>query len=100
MKKVCGFRLALLLSVAFVTVVSAQQGAKKTPNPATKSSTGSPKSAAKEGARPLILSGSVPMEGVKGRFDHFASGRGQGFISTLPSNTGGVITIFRATAAY
>jgi len=72
MKKVCGMSLAMALSVAFATLASAQQHAKKTPNPATKSSAGGPKTAATEGARPLILSGSVPMEGVKGRFDHFA----------------------------
>src|SRR6266403_3755262 len=100
MKKVCGMSLAMALSVAFATLASAQQDAKKTPNPATKSSAGSPKSAAREGARPLILSGSVPMEGVKGRFDHFASGQGQVFISALGNNTVEVISIFGGTVEH
>src|SRR6202023_2177225 len=77
----------------FATLVSAQQDAKKTSTPA-KGSAGSPKSAATESARPLILSGSVPMEGVKGRFDHFASGQGQVFVSALGNNTVEVISVF------
>jgi len=100
MKKVCGFSLVLVCSVAFVTLVSAQQDAKKTSPPATKSSAGGPKTAATEGARPLILSGSVPMEGVKGRFDHFASGQGQVFISALGNNTVEVISIFGGTVEH
>ena len=48
MKKVRGFSLVLVWSVAFVTLVSAQQDAKKTSPPATKSSAGGPKSAATE----------------------------------------------------
>jgi len=100
MKKVCGMSLAMALSVAFATLASAQQDAKKTPNPATKSSAGGPKTAATEGARPLILSGSVPMEGVKGRFDHFASGQGQVFISALGNNTVEVISIFGGTVEH
>jgi len=100
MKKVCGMSLAMALSVAFATLASAQQDAKKTSPPATKSSAGGPKSAATEGARPLILSGSVPMEGVKGRFDHFASGQGQVFISALGNNTVEVISIFGGTVEH
>jgi hypothetical protein len=46
----------------------------------------SQKSASKEGKtsatalaqRPLVLSGSVPMDGVKGRFDHFCFRKGSG----------------------
>src|SRR5205807_2461345 len=97
MKKVWAISLGLVLSVAFATLVSAQQDAKKTSTPATKSSAGGPKSAATESARPLILSGSVPMEGVKGRFDHFASGQGQVFVSALGNNTVEVVSIFGGT---
>ncbi len=100
MKKVCGISLAMVLSVAFATLASAQQDAKKTSPAATKSSAGGPKSAATEGARPLILSGSVPMEGVKGRFDHFASGQGQVYISALGNNTVEVISIFGGTVEH
>jgi hypothetical protein len=44
--------------------------------------------------RPLVLSGSVPVEGVKRRFDHFASGKGRVFISALGNNTVEVINLF------
>jgi DNA-binding beta-propeller fold protein YncE len=44
--------------------------------------------------RPLVLSGSVPLDGVKGRLDHFASGQGQVFISALGNNTVEVINLF------
>jgi hypothetical protein len=100
MKKVYGAGLALTLIAAFATLVSAQQDAKKNSTAAAKSSAGSPKSAATETARPLILSGSVPMEGVKGRFDHFASGQGQVFVSALGNNTVEVISIFGGTVEH
>src|SRR3984893_8867503 len=100
MKKVYGVCLALTLTAAFATLVGAQQDAKKNATPAAKSSAGSPKSAATESARPLILSGSVPMEGVKGRFDHFASGQGQVFVSALGNNTVEVISIFGGTVEH
>lgn len=44
--------------------------------------------------RPLVLSGSVPLEGVKGRFDHFAAGKGRIFVSALGNNTVEVISMF------
>src|ERR1700730_18585762 len=99
MKKVYGVSLALTLIAAFATLVSAQQDAKKNSTPA-KNSAGSPKSAATESARPLILSGSVPMEGVKGRFDHFASGQGQALASAAGSETVEVISIFGGTVEH
>ena len=34
------------------------------------------------------------MDGVKGRFDHFASGQGRVFISALGNNTVEVINLF------
>ena len=40
------------------------------------------------------LSGAVPLDGVKGRLDHFASGQGQVFISALGNNTVEVINLF------
>src|SRR3979411_2954856 len=99
MKKVYGVSLAMTLIAAFATLVGAQEEAKKN-STAAKSSAGSPKSSATERARPLILSGSVPMEGVKGRFDHFASGQGQVFISALGNNTVEVISIFGGTVEH
>ncbi len=100
MKRVCSFFFGLTLIFAFAALVNAQQDARKKSTAATKSSPGGPKSAATESARPLILSGSVPMEGVKGRFDHFASGQGQVFVSALGNNTVEVISIFGGTVEH
>jgi DNA-binding beta-propeller fold protein YncE len=50
----------------------------------------SPKSAV-EHSKPLVLTESIPLPGVKGRFDHFASGGGRLFISELGNNSIAVI---------
>jgi DNA-binding beta-propeller fold protein YncE len=50
-----------------------------------------------ESAPPLVLTGQVPLEGVKGRFDHFATGNGRVFVSGLGNNTVEVIDIFQGT---
>lgn len=50
-----------------------------------------------ESTPPLVLTGQVPLEGVKGRFDHFASGKGRVFVSGLGNNTVEVIDIFQGT---
>jgi WD40 repeat protein len=50
-----------------------------------------------ESTPPLVLTGQVPLEGVKGRFDHFASGKGKVFVSGLGNNTVEVIGIFEGT---
>jgi hypothetical protein len=44
--------------------------------------------------RPLVLSGAIPMDGVKGRIDHFASGNGRIFVSALGNNTVEVLNLF------
>jgi DNA-binding beta-propeller fold protein YncE len=46
---------------------------------------------------PLILTASVPLEGVKGRFDHFASGKGKVFVSGLGNNSVEIIDLFQGT---
>ncbi len=99
MKTVCNICIGLTLIFAFAMLGGAQQSAKESSTP-TKSSAGSPKSAATVSERPLILSGSIPMEGVKGRFDHFASGQGQVFVSALGNNTVEVISIFGGTVEH
>ena len=55
---------------------------------------------AAEAAPPLILTASVPLEGVKGRFDHFASGKGKVFVSGLGNNSVEVIDLFQGTRAH
>src|SRR5713101_130907 len=55
---------------------------------------------AAEVAPPLILTATVPLEGVKGRFDHFASGKGRVFVSGLGNNTVEVIDLFQGALAH
>jgi DNA-binding beta-propeller fold protein YncE len=55
---------------------------------------------AAESAPPMILTASVPLEGVKGRFDHFASGKGRVFVSGLGNNSLEVIDLFQGTRAH
>ena len=49
---------------------------------------------------PLILTASVPLEGVKGRFDHFASGKGKVFVSGLGNNSVEIIDLFQGTRSH
>jgi DNA-binding beta-propeller fold protein YncE len=53
-----------------------------------------------EAAPPLILTATVPLEGVKGRFDHFASGKGKVFVSGLGNNSVEVIDLFQGTRSH
>ncbi len=55
---------------------------------------------AAEVAPPLILTATVPLEGVKGRFDHFASGKGKVFVSALGNNTVEVIDLFQGALSH
>jgi hypothetical protein len=85
--------LATLAIFSVTTSWGAEQTAQKKP-PVTVSSTEAQKSTASGSKRPLVLSGSVPLEGVKGRFDHFAFGQGRVFVSALGNNSVEVINIF------
>ena len=72
--------LAGCLSLTFIAAVATALGAKK-------ATTGdAAKSAPVQTDRPLVLTEAIPLEGIKGRFDHFASGGGRLFISALGSN--------------
>src|SRR5579864_5009135 len=55
---------------------------------------------AADAAPPLILTATVPLEGVKGRFDHFASGKGKVFVSGLGNNSVEVIDLFQGTRSH
>jgi len=55
---------------------------------------------AAEPVPPLVLTATVPLEGVKGRFDHFASGKGKVFVSALGNNTVEVIDLFQGTLVH
>src|SRR3984885_7281812 len=66
------------------------------------SQTSAPASAppAAEAAPTMILTASVPLEGVKGRFDHFAFGKGKIFVSGLGNNSVEVIDLFQGARAH
>jgi WD40 repeat protein len=55
---------------------------------------------AAEAAPPLILTATVPLEGVKGRFDHFASGKGKVFVSGLGNNSVEIIDQFQGARSH
>ena len=73
MRRAIGISLGLGLVAAFAGLAAAQQNA-----PAAK--------AALEPEQPLVLTEAIPLEGIKGRFDHFAIGGGRIFVSALGSN--------------
>jgi hypothetical protein len=82
MGKMFGLFLSLTLIAASATPLGAQ------------------KKSAPEGGRPerpLVLVNAIPLEGVKGRFDHFASGGGKLFVSELGNNSVAVINLFGVT---
>lgn len=75
MNKLRGTCLALTLIAACATCMNAQKSAS------------AQKTAAAEPERPLVLTEAIPLEGVKGRFDHFATGGGRLFVAALGNNS-------------
>ena len=55
------------------------------------------KSAPAQATRPLVLTEAIPLEGVKGRIDHFGSAGNRLLISALGNNTVEVIDISART---
>ncbi len=51
-------------------------------------------------APPLVLTATVPLESVKGRFDHFASGKGKVFVSGLGNNSVEIIDQFQGARSH
>lgn len=82
----------IIVLVVFVTTLTACQGTKP-PNTASSS-------APAESTPPLVLTATIPLEGVKGRFDHFASGKGKVFLSALGNNSVEIIDIFQGVRAH
>jgi DNA-binding beta-propeller fold protein YncE len=78
--------------LTFVFTLTACQSSPTNPPPAAQPAT--------ESAPPMVLTATVPLEGVKGRFDHFASGKGKVFLSGLGNNSVEVIDIFQGTVAH
>ena len=89
MKRLNGFGFLLIIAIT----LTACQVNQTTPAPAS-----APPAA--ETAPPLILTATVPLEGVKGRFDHFASGKGKVFVSGLGNNSVEIIDLFQGTRVH
>src|ERR1700737_2451142 len=66
---------------------------------AQKSSTAR-KAAPVERALPLVLTDAIPLEGIKGRFDHFGYGRGRVFVAALGSDAVEVISVGARTVEH
>lgn len=89
MKKLTGIWLLL---AAVPALVSCQNN--------TQTATPAAAPTAAEVAPPLVLTATVPLEGVKGRFDHFASGKGKVFVSGLGNNSVEIIDLFQGARAH
>ncbi len=88
MKKLSGIGFLLTLVITLTACQSTQTNAPPAASPAA------------ESKPPLILTATVPLEGVKGRFDHFASGKGKVFVSGLGNNSVEVIDLFQGTRVH
>ena len=88
MRKFCSMSSLLALAVLCIACNSSQPTAPASTPPAA------------EVAPPMILTATVPLEGVKGRFDHFASGKGKVFVSGLGNNSVEVIDLFQGTRSH
>jgi hypothetical protein len=79
-KRVCDLGLALVAMLAVASLMRAQNTAP------------SQRRSAPEREQPLFLNHAIPLEGVKGRFDHFATGGGKLFVAELGNNSVAVIS--------
>jgi WD40 repeat protein len=88
MKRLCGIGSLLTLVIALTACQGNQTSAPPSAPPAA------------EAAPPMVLTGAVPLDGVKGRFDHFASGAGKVFVSGLGNNSVEIISLFQGTRVH
>jgi DNA-binding beta-propeller fold protein YncE len=86
MKSVCGMTFTVAALFLFASAVNAQDTSQKTPEASNT-----------EPVRPMVLTEAIPLEGVKGRFDHFATSGKMLFVSALGNNTVEVIGISSRT---
>ena len=84
------------IEIAFLIVLAAALVGCASKSPAAPASA----APAADAPAPLVLTASVPLEGVKGRFDHFASGKGKVFVSGLGNNSVEIIDLFQGTRAH
>src|SRR6202030_102638 len=88
MRRYCGISFLLTLIITLTSCQVNKSTAPASVPPAT------------EAPPPLILTATVPLEGVKGRFDHFASGKGKVFVSGLGNNSLEIIDLFQGTRSH
>ena len=86
MNSVCSMALTVAVLFIFAPILNAQDNAAKTPTASNS-----------EPIRPMVLTEAIPLEGVKGRFDHFATSGKLLFVSALGNNTVEVIGISSRT---
>ena len=86
MNPVCSMALTVAVLLIFAPILNAQDNAAKTPQASNS-----------EPIRPMVLTEAIPLEGVKGRFDHFATSGKLLFVSALGNNTVEVIGISSRT---
>ena len=88
MRKYGGISFLLTLAITLTACQNTTTNAPPTSSPAA------------ESAPPMILTASIALEGVKGRFDHFASGKGRVFLSGLGNNSVEVIDLFQGVLSH
>ena len=86
------------LGIAFLGAIAALLTSCQSSQPTQTAPASAPPAA--EAGPPLVLTASVPLEGVKGRFDHFASGKGKVFVSGLGNNSVEIIDLFQGTRSH
>ncbi len=88
MKKLFGVSSAVMLAIT----LAGCQG-QQTSTPPTSQTVA-------EAAPPLVMTATVPLVDVKGRFDHFAAGKGKVFLSGLGNNSVEIIDLFQGTRVH
>ena len=87
--------VAVVVAISLASILTACNSTQQTA-PATATAS----APAATNAPPLVLTATVPLEGVKGRFDHFASGKGKVFVSGLGNNSLEVIDLFQGVRSH
>ena len=90
MKKRCGIAFTLPLVITMAACQKPQESA----------SENAPLPAGSENDRPLVLIAAIPLEAVKGRFDHFSSAKGLLFVSALGNNSEEIIDLAEGALAH
>jgi DNA-binding beta-propeller fold protein YncE len=88
MRRLCGFGFVAALAMTFAACQGNQPSAPQSTAPAA------------ESTPPLVLTQSVSLPGVRGRFDHFAAGKGKVFVSALGNNSVEIIDLFEGVLAH